>query len=72
MTHSRNIVNRNNVADKFSSFTSIVDTICTKAVTKYEGPKFFLAVPKILSFSTLPAVETIFGTVKKISALLIL
>ena len=39
----------------------------TKAVTKYEGPKSFLAAPKMASFSQLPAVkkDTIFAAARK-------
>ena len=38
-----------------------------KAITKYEGPKFFLVAPKMMSFSQLPAVkkDTIFGAARK-------
>ena len=44
-----------------------------KAVTKKEGPKKFLAAPKMVSFSQLPAVkiDTIFGATRKFLALLI-
>ena len=39
-----------------------------KAVTKYEGPKIFLAAPKMVYFSNLPAVkkDTILGAARKV------
>ena len=38
-----------------------------KAVTNLEGPKIFLAAPKMVSFPQLPAVkkDTIFGVARK-------
>ena len=38
-----------------------------KTVTKQEGPKFFLAAPKMVSFSQLPAVKKgpMFGATRK-------
>ena len=40
----------------------------TKAVTKLEGPKNFLAARKMMSFSQLPAVknDVIFGAARKL------
>ena len=44
-----------------------VTKIGTKAVTKLEGQKIFLAAPKMVSFSRLPAAkkDTLFGKDRK-------
>ena len=40
-----------------SDSSKCLGLLLTKAVTKYEGPIFFLAAPKIVSFSQLPPVK---------------